>query len=225
MNSGIGDDTEYPKKDEFMSKEEYNNAVKKHFKLKGLNHRDDFSENEKKTIVEDCTIRLMGTKMLSQKYNTLPCVISYLVHRAKSSVTPNDLSKFPDFPKRSDGMSDREYQKSVNKYFKYKKLREYRKKNPVILKQSEYPNFPQKSDDMSDEEYKKIRRRFWNKKKRENRQKNKMLKKELEIQNILENYIPEDLTEYPDFPDYLDGVTHEEYAQLVKDFWIKRVRK
>ena len=80
-------------------------------------------------------------------------------------------------------------------------------------------------DDMSDEEYKKIRRRFWNKKKRENRQKNKMLKKELEIQNILENYIPEDLTEYPDFPDYLDGVTHEEYAQLVKDFWIKRVRK
>ena len=156
MNSGIGDDTDYPKKDEFESKEEYNNAVKKHFKLKGLNHRDDFSENEKKTIVEDCTIRLMGTKLLSQKYNTLPCVISYLVHRAKSSVTPNDLSKFPDFPKQSEGMSDREYQKSVNKYFKYRKLREYRKKNPVILKALEYPNFRQKSDDMSDEDHQKF---------------------------------------------------------------------
>ena len=58
---------------------------------------------------------------LSHKYNTLPCVISYLVHRAKSSVTPNDLSKFPDFPQRKPGQSQEHYDSIIIAYWAEKK--------------------------------------------------------------------------------------------------------
>ena len=29
---------------------------------------------------------------------------------------------------------------------------------------------------------------------------------------MVENWIPSDLTDHPDFPEYLDGYTHEIYA-------------
>ena len=42
----------YPKKTENMSDEDYQEAVKNYFKLKGLKHLLDFSIDEKKEIVK-----------------------------------------------------------------------------------------------------------------------------------------------------------------------------
>ena len=70
---------------------------------------------------------------------------------------------------------------------------------------------------MSKEEYKTIRKKFIRKRKLKR-------KKESKGHYILENWVPEDLTGYPDFPDYLDGSTHEEYAIKVENYWIERSR-
>ena len=48
-------------------------------------------------------------------------VISCFVRDAGLSVTPDDLSKYPDFPKKSDDMSQEDYQTVIKKYWKNRK--------------------------------------------------------------------------------------------------------
>merc|ERR1712062_832749 len=33
---------------------------------------------------------------------------------------------------------------------------------------------------------------------------------------------PEDLTDHPNFPEYVDGITHEVYAEKIESYWINR---
>ena len=101
---------DYPKRTDDMSKEDYVEAVKDYFKLKGLKHFQDFSEDEKKAIVEDNTIHLIGPKALCEKYKTMPFVVTSSVRAAGLSVTPDDLSAYPDFPKRTVSQTDEEFQ-------------------------------------------------------------------------------------------------------------------
>ena len=51
---------DYPKRMDDVSKEDYNEAVKNFFKLKGFKHIADFSPEEKNSIVEECTVNLIG---------------------------------------------------------------------------------------------------------------------------------------------------------------------
>ena len=76
----------------------------------GLKHNDEFSDEEKKALVEENSIQLIGPTKLSEKYNTLPIVITSFVREAGFAVTPDDLSKFPDFPRRTVSQTDEEYQ-------------------------------------------------------------------------------------------------------------------
>ena len=165
---------DYPKKLDFPSTEDYNKAVKNFFEVKGFKHIDNFSEDEKKEIVEDCVMNLIGPKTLCQKHNTLTHVICTFVREKGYQVPPEDLSNHPDFPK--------------------------------------------KSDDVSDEDYKAILKKYW----KDRRKGKRKAENELKAEYFLENMIPDDLTDHPNFPEYLDGCTDEEYAEKVKKYWINR---
>lgn len=106
-----------------MSKEDYYEKVKEFFKIKGLKYDDDFSDDEKKAIIDDNCINQIGPTILSKKYNTLVFVITRIVQKEGWSVTPDDLSVYPDFPKKSDDISNDEYQEVIKKYWKTKKNR------------------------------------------------------------------------------------------------------
>ena len=109
---------DYPKKLDFPSTEDYNKAVKNFFEVKGFKHIDNFSEDEKKEIVEDCVMNLIGPKTLCQKHNTLTHVICTFVREKGYQVPPEDLSNHPDFPKKSDDISDDDYKTILKKYWK-----------------------------------------------------------------------------------------------------------
>jgi len=160
---------DYPKNTDYLSKEDYDEAIKKFFKVKGLKHSDDFSDNEKKTIVEDCAIKLISHRVLRQKYNTMSHVICNFVRASGFSVAPNDLSEYLDYPK--------------------------------------------KSDDISLDEYKIITKKYLT----EKRQEKEKAARELKVQKIIENLIPEDSTDHPNFPELLAGVTKE-----IDQYWINR---
>ena len=106
-----------------MSKEDYYEKVKEFFKIKGLKYDDDFSDDEKKAIIDDNCVNQIGPTILSKKYNTLVFVITRIVQKEGWSVTPDDLSVYPDFPKKSDDISNDEYQEIIKKYWKTKKNR------------------------------------------------------------------------------------------------------
>merc|ERR1712080_225562 len=114
-------------KSDDMSKEDYQEAKKNFLKLKGYKLIDDFSADEREAIVEDCTVNLIGPKKLSQKYNTLAFVITRIVQIAGLPVTPDNLSKFPDYPLKSDDMSQEEYKTVIKKYWKAKKNKRAKK--------------------------------------------------------------------------------------------------
>merc|ERR1711974_211943 len=94
-----------------MSKEEYDETVNKYLKNKekgikkelkraqninkickeqGVKCLDEFTEDEKKAIVDECTDKLVGPKVLSEKYNTISPVIRYFVRVTGLTVTPDD---------------------------------------------------------------------------------------------------------------------------------------
>ena len=177
---------DYPQKTDDISKEDYHVAVKDYFKLKGLKHDDDFSDDEKKIIVEECSVKLIGPRVLSQKYNTMHYIINHFVKEAGFYRSfPDDLTNFPDFPKRSDEMTQEEYQGILQTYWKKRQ----------------------------------------NKRTSEKRYQKRKAAKETNVNDILENWIPDDLTEHPDFPEYLDGFTHEVYAKKIENYWANRKRK
>ena len=108
---------DYPERTEGLEKFEYDEMVKQYFQQKGLKHSDDFTEEEKESIVEDCTVNLMGAQVVSQKHNTMTYVIKCIVQAAGKSITPDDLSKYPDYPKKSEEMSKEDYQIIVKKFW------------------------------------------------------------------------------------------------------------
>lgn len=112
---------DYPKRDDYKSKDYYNAALKDFFKDKGFKHKDDFDKDEKSAIVVECTENLIGPTELSKKYNTLPTVICTLVRDVGRFPTPDDLSKYPDFPIKSGSMSQDTYQAVIKAYWKQKK--------------------------------------------------------------------------------------------------------
>ena len=71
--------------------------------------------------------------------------------------------------------------------------------------------------------------KYWRTRKNRNELEKKKEKRKAEravkILEILENWIPGDLTEHPDFPEYLDGFTHEVYAKKIENYWANRKRK
>jgi len=107
-----------PKKTDDQTKEEHQEEIKKFFKEKGLKHFDDFTEDEKKAIVEENTSKLIGPTKLAQMYNTMTFVIRNFVHKAGFRAIPDDLSLFPDFPEKTDDMSEEEFQRVIKKYWK-----------------------------------------------------------------------------------------------------------
>merc|ERR1711964_215190 len=62
---------DYPQKHEFSSTDDYEKAVKAFCNEKGLKYIDEFSEDEKNAIFEDCVVILIGPKALAQKHNTM----------------------------------------------------------------------------------------------------------------------------------------------------------
>ena len=77
--------------------------------------------------LQECTIDLIGPKKLSQKYKTAPHFITRIVRKAGFSITPDHLGKYPDIPKKSDDMSDEEYQKVMKKYWNDQRKKQAKK--------------------------------------------------------------------------------------------------
>ena len=87
---------------------------------------DSFSEDEKRAIVEECTVNLIEPRVLSEKYNTTVFAIRHFVYEKGMKLPPEDLSRYPDFPKKSEEMSAEEYQDILKKYWKARKKRLHR---------------------------------------------------------------------------------------------------
>ena len=60
----IDDYPDYPKRTEDMSIWDFQDQIKKYFQLKDLKHNDDFSDDEKNAIIEDCTVNMIGSLMM-----------------------------------------------------------------------------------------------------------------------------------------------------------------
>merc|ERR1712083_558005 len=132
---------DYPLRTEEMSIWDFTEAIKKYFQSKDLKHNDDFSDEEKNAIIEDCTEKMIGPKALSQKYNTMIYVIRTIVTSKGFKVTPDDLSRHPNYPRRSDGMSLEEYKLNLRKYHeKYKKQKTKNKKQKTKNKKQKTKN-------------------------------------------------------------------------------------
>ena len=53
-------------------------------RIEGVRCLKDFSEDEKKVIVDQCTKELLGPNVLSEKYNTIPLAIKHFVRYGNS---------------------------------------------------------------------------------------------------------------------------------------------
>jgi len=237
-----------------MSKEDYEKAKKNFFKLKGYKHIDDFSADERKAIVEDSAVNLMGKEKLSQKYNTFAFVITRIVRMAGLTVTPDNLSRFPDYPKKSDDMSQEEYKTVIKKYWKSKKNKN-EKENAKEKKKAvdDRNDYPKRTDDVSKEDYEEARNNFFKLKFYKHigdfsaDEKNAIIedctvkligpKKLSEKYNTLAFVInqivrnaglpmtPNDLSKFPDYPLKSDGMSEEEYKTVVIKYWKAKKNK
>ena len=62
-------------------------TFKKHYEENGLRLPEDFTEDEKKSIIEDNCVNLIGPKRLSQKYKTSIFAIRKFVWQEKAKIT------------------------------------------------------------------------------------------------------------------------------------------
>ena len=106
---------DFPRRSDNMPEEEYQILIKKYYEENGLRLPEDFSEDEKKAIIEDNSVNIIGPKVLSQKYKTTIFTIRRFVQEKGLNLAPEDLSKFPDFPKKSANMTQEEYQEAINR--------------------------------------------------------------------------------------------------------------
>ena len=182
-----------PQKSEVMSFENFHEAVKEYLKIKGLKDHADFSDVDKEAIVEDCIIHFIDLKVLSQKYNTMTCIIKSFVQEAGLRLprvtTPDDLLKYPDYPKKSDEMSKEEYYKIIKKYWNTKRREKYNEKkqaarelkvqeiletmNPEDL--TDHPNFPEYSEGTTDLVYAEKIENYWQNRKKLELKKRKLM--------------------------------------------------
>merc|ERR1712241_927938 len=116
-------------------------------------------EDEKKIIVEEYAQKLCGPKLLSKKYNTSKNVINIFVREAGLPHIPDDLSSYPNFPRKSEDVSQDEFMIVIKKYWenekKTKKLEKQKKKEIMLEK-------PEKTENMSQEEYQKVLKNYFN---------------------------------------------------------------
>ena len=54
-------------------------SINKICKQQGIRRLEEFSEDQRKVIVDECTKELLGPNVLSEKYNTIPLVIKHFV--------------------------------------------------------------------------------------------------------------------------------------------------
>jgi len=108
---------DYPRKSQGVSKQELDKKIEEYYRIYGLKQLKDFREDEKKAMNEEGSVKLIGPKVLSKKYNTTIFVVRSIATEAGLPSAPDDLSKFPDFPKKSENMSNEEFQKTVKKYW------------------------------------------------------------------------------------------------------------
>ena len=101
-----------------------------------MKHHDDFNDDEKKEIVVDCTENLIGPKALSEKHNTMVYVIRCFVRAQGLLTTPNDLSLYPGYPKKSENMTMNDYQREIKKFWNVKKQKEKNEKAKKALKEN-----------------------------------------------------------------------------------------
>jgi len=120
---------DFPKKTDFTTKEEFDQAVKNYFKLKGLKHIDEFSDDEKREVCQDNSVNMIGPVKLSQKHKTMVSVIRKIIDQGGLYVIPDDMSKHPDFPKRSAIKSHEEFQMEVKRYWSRQKSLKQKKKD------------------------------------------------------------------------------------------------
>lgn len=188
---------DFPRRTDDMAEEEYQILIKKYYEENGLRLPEDFTEDEKKAIIEDNSVNLIGPKKLSQKYKTSIFAIRRFVQEKGLNLAPEDLSKFPDFPKKSADMSQEEFQEAINKYWKAKKQKKKRGKEKYKEKERDRKQ-RMRTDRVND-----------------------ICKK---LGPGLENLIPEDLSEYPDFPEFLEGMSQQEYTLVVEKYWTNKRR-
>ena len=112
---------DFPRKSKNTTEKEYDKKVEKYYEKHDLKQMKDFSEDEKNAVIEDGTLKLMGPKKLSEKYKSSIWVVKNIIQKAGFPSTPDELSRFPDFPVRTQSMSDGDFQETVKKYWKNKK--------------------------------------------------------------------------------------------------------
>jgi len=155
---------EFPRRAEFETLEEFQENAKKYYQENGLRPPEDFSDEEKKSIVEECTVNLIDPKIVGQKHNTTAHAVRRFVHDKGLKLAPEDLSKFPDFPKKTDDMSPEQYQEAIQKFWKsWKKKSNQNKPKEVQKVKREPPNLPNRSECASIEEFQEKTQKFYDK--------------------------------------------------------------
>ena len=185
---------DYPLRTDDMSIWDHQEAIKKYFQLKGLKHNDDYSEDEKNAIIEDCTVNMIGPKALSQKYNTMVYVIRTLVTSKGWKVTPDDLSKYPNYPKKSDDMSQEEYQAILRKY--HEKAKKDRQKDRYKEKRREKKKVAEECSG----EINPSTRQF-------------------DISSTHPSHLKDDIDDYPDYPLRTEGMSILEYQEEIRKYF------
>ena len=89
----VSNHPDFPKKSKNVSNEEYEKKIEEYYENYGLRQQRDFSEDEKKSVIEDSTIELIGPRALSKKYNTSTFVIRRIVLEKGLTLAPG--SSFP----------------------------------------------------------------------------------------------------------------------------------
>jgi len=212
--------SDLPEKPDNMSKEEYLKTIEYMIKIKSgrdpeddsKKSMDDFSEEEKLKMFEDCVIQKVDLKLLSTRYNTKEKEIRNIMKALGFHQIPHTWSKHPEFPEKSDSMSLKEYSEAISKYYQH--LTDSETKMDV-KNGSEFQDVEKKIvEDCLVKRYHKIKiAKTYN-------------KSVQEIGNILKNagfsQIPKNWSKHPNFPKKMDGMSPEEYCKTVEAYWKRK---
>merc|ERR1712156_359186 len=251
---GLSEGDDFPKRADCGSLEEFQEKTKQCYEKLGLRLPDTFSEDEKRAIVEECTVKLIEPRVLSEKYNTTVFAIRHFVYEKGMKLPPEDLSRYPDFPKKSEEMSAEEYQDILKKYWKARKKRlhrENKKKEKTELRAndirqfghipkgdfdentemnlsaiSKLMDFPVRSQCMSGEEYAEKSKNYY-------QQPGLRILLGIKVKALNAGggeKLSADLTRYPDFPLKKDNMPIEEFEEAINNYlkdkkMVKKLKK
>merc|ERR1711874_855928 len=120
--------------------------------------------------------------MGGQKHNTMACIIwSFVREEGFVQVTPDDLSEYPDYPRKPDDMSKEDYYAILKQYWNKKKVEIYNRKRKAAreLKAQDilekmmpedltgHPNFPEYLDGVTLADYAHKVEIYWIKRRKE----------------------------------------------------------